>query len=410
MGSVLGVVGSVAGGLISASASKKAASAQSAAADKASQVQQYMYDTMRSDLAPYRATGAAANSKLSALMGLPPDRQTISDQIRSAHPDLYGTAGGAQDFTNANYQSGIMYNPTNNTIYANGGQLKYALQPGEKPPPGFAGAVRNGLGYTRPTGGTSLDSAVDAEIAKEQADPTYGSLSKKFSMADYTADPGYQFRLDEGNKSINAAQAARGGFYSGAALKEADKYNSNMASQEYGNAYSRFNTDQGNLYSRLGGLANAGAGATNTAVAANQNNATALGGIYAAQGQNAANAAINQGNNLSQSLGGILGKSQYGGGDGFTLPDFGASGGFNVGSYLNGNAWSDRALKRDIKLVGRENGFNVYEFRYKGNPSALYRGVMADEVEQIIPEAVTEIGGYKTVNYPMIGVEFMRAA
>lgn len=52
-------------------------------------------------------------------------------------------------------------------------------------------------------------------------------------------DPGYQFRLSEGLKALNRQAAARGGLISGAALKAAQRYGQDVASQEFGNAYNR---------------------------------------------------------------------------------------------------------------------------------------------------------------------------
>jgi hypothetical protein len=65
-------------------------------------------------------------------------------------------------------------------------------------------------------------------------------------------------------------------------------------------------------------------------------------------------------------------------------------------------SFSDRRLKTNIKQVGTaDNGLNVYSYNYVwGGPTQL--GYMADEVEKLIPEAVGESHGYKTVNYGMI--------
>lgn len=52
-------------------------------------------------------------------------------------------------------------------------------------------------------------------------------------------DSGYQFRLSEGLKALDRQAAARGGLISGAALKAAQRYGQDVASQEFGNAYNR---------------------------------------------------------------------------------------------------------------------------------------------------------------------------
>lgn len=62
---------------------------------------------------------------------------------------------------------------------------------------------------------------------------------------------------------------------------------------------------------------------------------------------------------------------------------------------------SDRRAKKDIKKRGRIDGTNIYEFRYRGEDgdAPKHIGVMAQEVEKTRPEAVTEIGGVKHVDY-----------
>lgn len=79
------------------------------------------------------------------------------------------------------------------------------------------------------------------------------------------------------------------------------------------------------------------------------------------------------------------------------------------GSYLGsaaGSAWlaglSDKRSKENIEHIGERNGFAVYDFNYKGDKTR-YRGVMAQDVQEIMPEAVKDIGGLLHVNYDMIG-------
>lgn len=69
---------------------------------------------------------------------------------------------------------------------------------------------------------------------------------------------------------------------------------------------------------------------------------------------------------------------------------------------------SDEQLKENIKPLGKENGHNIYEFNYKGEPQK-YIGVLAQEVRLTHPEAVkAHESGYLMVNYDAIGVR-MRA-
>lgn len=69
--------------------------------------------------------------------------------------------------------------------------------------------------------------------------------------------------------------------------------------------------------------------------------------------------------------------------------------------------FSDRRLKQNVRPMGKSGRFNIYAFEYKpglGLPEGEQVGVMADEVEKIMPAAVVEIAGYKAVNYAMLGV------
>lgn len=72
---------------------------------------------------------------------------------------------------------------------------------------------------------------------------------------------------------------------------------------------------------------------------------------------------------------------------------------------------SDRRLKQDIVKIGMHPaGFGVYLFHYKPEYRATWGhgrqfGVMADEVEQAIPEAVSvHPDGYKMVDYALLGI------
>jgi hypothetical protein len=83
--------------------------------------------------------------------------------------------------------------------------------------------------------------------------------------------------------------------------------------------------------------------------------------------------------------------------------------GTGIGAYGALNP-SDRRLKQDIELVGRDERtmLPLYEYAYKSDPSRRFIGVMADEVEAYMPEAVGEDeNGYKFVNYGMLGIEMM---
>lgn len=95
-GDVLNAGVNIGGALLSNSATNKAIDTQTAAGDKALALQQRMYEDSQRQLAPYQATGTAANAKLSQLMGLAPaDTSAIKANLLKAHPALFGGMGAA---------------------------------------------------------------------------------------------------------------------------------------------------------------------------------------------------------------------------------------------------------------------------------------------------------------------------
>jgi hypothetical protein len=139
----------------------------------------------------------------------------------------------------------------------------------------------------------------------------------KFGAGDYQADPGYGFRLSEGQKALDRQAAARGGLISGGALRAAQRYGQEMGSQEFGNAYNRaltgYNTDvarENQLYNRQAALAGIGQTSTNLVGQAGQNYANAAGNLIT--GGAAANAAgqVGMANALTGGLGTYLNYTQ----------------------------------------------------------------------------------------------------
>ena len=87
---------------------------------------------------------------------------------------------------------------------------------------------------------------------------TEAPVSRDFTMADFNADPGYAFRMQEGQRALESSAAARGGLLSGGTGKALSDYGQQAGSQEYGAAYDRFNNfenrkrqDYGDAYNRF---------------------------------------------------------------------------------------------------------------------------------------------------------------
>jgi len=129
-------------------------------------------------------------------------------------------------------------------------------------------------------------------LAGDASNKDYGFLMKRFNNQEFEKDPGYQFRMDEGNRGIAATQAARGGLLSGAAAKEAARYNQGFASNEYGQAYDRFTNDQAGQYNKLSGIKASG-----------QNAATSMMGTNERYGDNMAQGQMARGDINAQLIG-----------------------------------------------------------------------------------------------------------
>jgi hypothetical protein len=79
-------------------------------------------------------------------------------------------------------------------------------------------------------------------------------------------DPGYQFRMDQGEQALERSAAARGGLTSGGTGMALERYGQDYASGEYSNAYNRFNNDRTTRFNRLASIAGVGqTAATQTA-------------------------------------------------------------------------------------------------------------------------------------------------
>lgn len=139
-----------------------------------------------------------------------------------------------------------------------------------------------------------------------------------FAYDEFTKDPGYAFRLKEGQKALDAQAAARGGLISGNALRAATSYGQEMGSQEYTNAFNRYQQERAAKLQPLQSLAGVGQTTAANLGAAGAANAGAVGNYLtggaaaSAAGQvGAANAITsgvgtylnyNQGNNLINAL------------------------------------------------------------------------------------------------------------
>lgn len=299
-------VAGVAGAAMQADAAKDAARTQAGGAAYAADVQRDMFDISRAQQAPFMQTGYAANDLLSRLMGLAP----TAGRTMPSNPGTGATGWQSAWDENNGRLVGDTYLPPDVELVDKGKGWYEVHRPGEGRvgtlrPGGANGQFVNDTNWQMPQPGATQSgesltgAAVDPETgyAADNSGLPTGFLTQLFGPEQFKAgiDPGYAWRLQQGAQGVMNQAAAGSGSLSGPALKALLEYNQGSASQEFGNAFNRFQTQQGNIFQRLTSMAglgqNAAAGVGNQAVATGSNiganivgaaNANAAGQIGAA--------------------------------------------------------------------------------------------------------------------------------
>ena len=139
--------------------------------------------------------------------------------------------------------------------------------------------------------------------------PTYQN-----TLANLVNDPGYQFRLQQGQQTLENSAAARGNLLSGATLKDLTGYAQGMASQEGQAAYARDFNAFNNTQNQLANLMQQGFNASGQIVGTGQTSANNLANLALMGGESQgnmymgrANALADLGNSLGQAFGQFMG-------------------------------------------------------------------------------------------------------
>ena len=144
-------------------------------------------------------------------------------------------------------------------------------------------------------------------IGGNKAAAGYGSMGKAFGASDFQQDPGYAFRQAEGMKALERSAAARGNLLSGSTLKGVQRFGQDLASQEYQNAFNRYQIERSAKLNPLQSLMGSGQSATNIMTgAAGQMGQNEANNLYNA-GAARASGYVGQANALSSALGQIGG-------------------------------------------------------------------------------------------------------
>lgn len=133
---------------------------------------------------------------------------------------------------------------------------------------------------------------------------------QRFGMGQFQQDPGYAFRLSEGQKALDRSAAARGGLISGGALKAAQRFGQDMGSQEYQNAFNRYQAERQAQLNPLQSLAGVGQTSANFLGQAGAQNAGAMGNYMTGAAAAGAAGQMGAANAISSGLSSYMGYDQ----------------------------------------------------------------------------------------------------
>jgi hypothetical protein len=133
------------------------------------------------------------------------------------------------------------------------------------------------------------------DIGLKAQEQLSGSLTQGFDPQSLSSDPGYQYRVQQGQQALERSLAAQGMGQSGAALRAAQELGQGLASQQYDTAYNQWLERNRQL---------AGLGASG------QDAAGSLAGVYGTMGDIGANRALSRSNTLNRALSDLLYKRE----------------------------------------------------------------------------------------------------
>lgn len=311
------------GAAIASSSQRRATSAATQQNDASNALLQQQYNQSRQDLTPWRISGQAALGEINRRLGLTGQAGQITGGSQFGGLTS-GTTGQTQD---------LMYNPTTQTVNPTTGQVtgaggapigsggnlqrRFELMGGgnvlaDSPQMAASGGkggvlgipaipdagnpqVNGGLGggVVDPTAPMTNGPAPTTPVSQgpNTSDPRYGG---------FYASPGYQFRMDEGNRAITGNRAASGMLQSGDTLRALSRYGQDYASNE-------FNTQLNQLFN----VAGLGQTATGQGNALGANYAANVGNNNINQGNVLASSYANQGNIWQNALGNLGGYAAY---------------------------------------------------------------------------------------------------
>jgi hypothetical protein len=248
-----------------------------------------------------------------------------------------------------------------------GTQAQDALQAGQT---GALGALGDyygqGVGFQQPYMGAGAGAVNQLAQLYGQG----GAYTQQPTLDQLQMDPGYAFRLQQGQQAMTNAARAGGLAGSGGALKAATRYGQEAGSQEYQNAYNRFMANRVAATQGLQGLAGLGANAAQTATGLAGTTGANIGNVYTGTGQNMAQAALTTGQNIGSAYTGtgsniasLTGANPYG----QALENIGQA---RASGYMGGASALGNALNSGM---GNALAYNMMNNMYSQEPSGYYQ-------------------------------------
>lgn len=326
--------GSILSGLVGGAASKSAANTQADAAQKGIEAQTQAKNDQ------IAALDRALQEQIAAAGGVvTPQIQNAQSYLAQLKDSIAGYGTNAERVANQtradqlNVASGVLNNRTDTAgnVYQ---QQQNWMNPVYQAGMGGQGRLLNYLGIGAGDGSGNFGKYATADFTPDQF---YANQ-----------DPGYGFRMSEGLKAVDRQAAARNGLISGAALKASQRYGQDMASQEYQNAFNRYQTSRTNTLNPLQQLTAQGQSAAGSLGQYAQNYGGVMDNAYAGYG-NTVNSVLgnygttmgnvygNQTNMLNSGLGTVAGmqNNAYGNAANLTGAAYGTYGNNVAGVYGN---------------------------------------------------------------------------
>jgi hypothetical protein len=291
-------VASIGGSLISAGAAGKAADTQADATERAAQLQNEQFLRSIELQEPFRQAGLQGQNRLLTYLGIGGTPQYDDTAYNKALADYNASLSrlDPSQFTTGGGGGGY---------YTSGGGESDQMPVYQ----GGTGGTFDQAGYdTARAGIVAPDREKFRLTSGDVNDPNFG----KYATAEYTPemfakgmDPGYQFRLKEGMQGLERSAAARGGLLSGGTLKGIQRYGQDMASQEYQNAFNRYQAERTGTLNPYQSLAGVGQSTANTLGTMGMNYANQVGELYQGGANARASGYVGGANALNQGISGV---------------------------------------------------------------------------------------------------------